>query len=69
MNRVTVSPKYQVVIPKDAREQMHIKKGQKMIVVVKGRVLTYVPDRPLSELRGFLKGMKPGGLREKKDRI
>ena len=69
MNTVTVSPKYQVVIPRDVREQFHIKKGQKMIVVVKGGVITFVPDRPLSELRGFLKGMKPGDLREKKDRI
>lgn len=67
MSTVTVSPKYQVVIPKEAREKIHLKKGQKMIVIVKGRVISLIPDRPLSELRGSAKGISLKGLREKKD--
>ncbi len=69
MSSVTVSPKYQVVIPKEARERMHLKKGQKMIVIVKNGILSLIPDRPLVDLKGFIKGMSPRGLREKKNRI
>lgn len=69
MGTVRVSPKYQVVIPKDIREKMHLKRGQEMVVVVKGGIVSFIPSRPLSELRGFLKGMSKEGIREKKDRI
>ena len=38
MATTTISPKYQVVIPKDVREKLHLKSGQKMTVVTKGGV-------------------------------
>ncbi len=57
MTTVTVSPKYQVVIPKDVRESMAIKPGQKIqMLVYKGRI-ELIPLRPIEELRGFLKGI------------
>ena len=68
MTQVTVSTKYQVVIPKEAREQIHLHSGQKLAVVVREGVISLLPDRPLSQMRGFLKGMKTGAIREKKDR-
>ncbi len=64
-----VSTKYQVVIPKEAREKLHIKKGQEIAMIVKGGTISMVPVRPLRELRGFAKGMDVRGLREKQDRI
>lgn len=69
MTHVTISSKYQVVIPKEVREQLPLRTGQKLSVVVKEGVITLLPERPLSTLRGFLKGMKTGPLREKRDRL
>ena len=57
MPAVTVSPKYQVVIPKEIREEMAIKPGQKVqMMIFKGNIVL-VPLRPIEELRGFLKGI------------
>ena len=53
----TVSPKYQVVIPKSVRERFGIRPGQKMRVLCVGGSLRLVPVRPLKELRGFAKGI------------
>lgn len=69
MSRSIVSPKYQIVIPKDVRESAGVEVGQEMEVVAKGGVITFVPVRDLESMRGFLKGMKATGLREKKDRL
>jgi AbrB family looped-hinge helix DNA binding protein len=54
---VTVSPKYQVVIPRAVRESLAIKPGQKMDVFeYEGRV-EFVPVRHPREMRGFLRGI------------
>jgi AbrB family looped-hinge helix DNA binding protein len=69
MARTRVSPKFQVVIPKEVRESIDLRVGQEMQVVAKGGVITLVPERPLSSLRGFAKGIRTDKLREKKDRM
>jgi AbrB family looped-hinge helix DNA binding protein len=69
MPQTVVSSKYQVVIPKEVREQLDLEKGQILQVVVRNGVITLVPDRPLSELRGFIKGIDETGLRDKEDRL
>lgn len=69
MTQVTVSTKYQVVIPKDIRRQVPVHTGQKLTIVVKEGAITLLPDRPLSELRGFLKGMSGKRGREKRNRF
>jgi AbrB family looped-hinge helix DNA binding protein len=69
MAQTRVSSKYQVVIPKEVRTRAGVKPGQRFQVVTRGGVITLVPDRPLSEMRGFLKGMRTTGFREKKDRF
>ena len=68
MARARVSPKYQIVIPKEIRERHGLKPGQEMQVISKGGTITLVPDRPLSAFRGILSGMPTNGYREKKDR-
>jgi AbrB family looped-hinge helix DNA binding protein len=57
MNTVTVSSKYQVVIPKEIREAVGIVPGQKLGVVAVGKQLKVVQLRGIEELRGFCKGM------------
>lgn len=70
MTQVVVSPKYQVVIPKEVREKLSLHKGQKMTVMAKEDVIIIMPSVPLKRYRGFLKGMNTrGSVREKKDRI
>ncbi len=69
MPQTVVSSKYQIVIPKEIRARLDIEKGQILQVVVRDGVITLIPDRPLSELRGFVKGMDSSGLREKEDRL
>ncbi len=65
MAEAIVSPKYQVVIPKEIRRELPIHKGQRLQVVAKGGVISLVPERPLSELRGLLRGASTAGVREK----
>lgn len=69
MTQVTISSKFQVVIPKEVRQQVPLKTGQKLAMVVKEGIITLLPDRPLASFRGFLKGMKAGAIREKRDRL
>ena len=68
MSTVTVSPKFQVVIPRDVREALEIKPGQKLAMFNINGAIHLVPVRPMNQMRGFLKGMSIQGLREKRDR-
>jgi AbrB family looped-hinge helix DNA binding protein len=69
MNTVTLSTKYQLVIPRDVRERLDLEPGAKLTVIEKGGILYLVPERPLAELRGVAHGTRRKGLREKKDRL
>ncbi|MDL1971903.1 MAG: AbrB/MazE/SpoVT family DNA-binding domain-containing protein [Deltaproteobacteria bacterium] len=69
MNIVTISTKYQVVIPKKVRKLLNLKKGQRMIVVVKDGIINLLPERPLSEMKGIFKGMTTEDLREERERL
>jgi len=64
MSSVTVSPKFQVVIPKDVRNRMQLAPGQKMQVISYGDRIELVPVRPVRSMRGFLKGMNTSFERE-----
>ena len=68
MTQAILSTKYQLVIPREIRQRLHLRSGQKMIFLVKGDIITLVPERPLSELKGIARGIKPGPLREKTER-
>ena len=57
MTAVTVSPKFQVVIPKDIRESMGIFSGQKVQMLTYQNRIELIPLKPMKEMRGFLKGI------------
>jgi AbrB family looped-hinge helix DNA binding protein len=57
MGTVTISPKYQVVIPKDIREKLGLSPGQKVQAVVYDDRIELIPVRPIKKMRGFLKGI------------
>ncbi|OGV70107.1 MAG: AbrB family transcriptional regulator [Lentisphaerae bacterium RIFOXYA12_FULL_48_11] len=69
MNTVTVSPKYQVVIPKSIRERIHIVPGEQLQVISFDDRIELVPVRPMRDMRGFLKGMDASFERDEDDRV
>lgn len=64
MEAVTISPKFQVVIPRTIRESMHLKAGQKLQVVQYDNRIELVPLQPMHALRGFVKGTDPSFKRD-----
>ena len=57
MTTVTISPKYQIVIPKEIREQLQLRPGQKVTALLYEGRIELIPVRPIQELRGLLKGI------------
>ena len=57
METVTVSPKFQVVIPLSVRRTLGLKPGQKVQVVLYGNRVELIPGKPIRKARGFLKGI------------
>ncbi len=57
MTSVTVSPKFQVVIPKEVRDSMGIVSGQKIQVLTYQNRIELIPIKPMKKMKGFLKGI------------
>jgi AbrB family looped-hinge helix DNA binding protein len=68
MTTVTVSPKFQVVIPRDVRKALGISPGQKIRVVALLDRLEFIPVKPAKALRGFIRGID-ASVRREKDRV
>ncbi|RLE10486.1 AbrB family transcriptional regulator [Candidatus Aerophobetes bacterium] len=66
---VVISPKYQVVIPKQIREALKLKKNQKLALIVKNGVISLIPIPSLEELKGIAKGIEIKEIREEGERI
>ena len=64
MEAVTVSTKYQVVIPLKVRESLGIQPGQKIRVIPYKDRIELIPIRPIEEMRGFLRGIDTDVERE-----
>ncbi len=69
MDTVTVSPKFQVVIPSKVREALNIQPGQKLQVFVLGNMIQFVPVRPMREYRGSVPGIDTTVERDEEDRV
>ena len=57
MTTVTISPKYQIVIPKAVREKLQLAPGQKVEAIAYENRIELIPIRPVTELRGMLSGI------------
>ena len=64
MATVTISPKFQVVIPKEVRERLGLTPGQKVQTIVFDDRIELIPVRPVKKMRGFLKGIDTTVSRE-----
>lgn len=69
MDQVTVSPKFQVVIPQAVRRKLGIKAGQKMRVIAYDDKVILIPVRPIQAARGSLKGIDTHIEREAEERV
>jgi AbrB family looped-hinge helix DNA binding protein len=58
METVTISPKFQVVIPKMVRESLRLRPGEKLRMFPYENRVELIPVRPVQELRGLLRGME-----------
>ena len=68
METVTVSPKFQVVIPRAIREALGLEPGQKVQALQYQNRIEFIPVRPLKSMRGFLKGLDTAVPRDR-DRV
>ena len=64
MGRVTISPKFQIVIPKEIREKLGLWPGQRVEAIAYEDRIELIPLRPIRQMRGFLKGIDTSIKRE-----
>jgi len=68
MARAIISPKFQIVIPKEIRERLDLKPGQQVALIDRDGFVALVAQRPISELRGIAKGAPTDDYRDETDR-
>ncbi|MEW5900876.1 MAG: AbrB/MazE/SpoVT family DNA-binding domain-containing protein [Acidobacteriota bacterium] len=64
MERVKISPKYQIVIPESVRSALRLRPGQRVYVIPLGDRIELVPERKIGEMRGYLRGIDTSFERE-----
>ena len=69
METVTVSSKFQVVIPEEIRKRAEVKVKQKFVVIEKNGVIHLIPQRPIEAMRGFIKEISTQKIRDEVDRF
>ena len=69
MDTVKVSPKFQVVIPKEIRESLELRAGEKMAMIEKGGTIHMIPIGSIKSMRGFLGEISSKGLRDESERF
>ena len=69
MDTVRVSPKFQVVIPKEIRKGLNIKPGENLVVIEKGGTIHMVPVGKIRDMRGFIRGVSSKRLRDQRERF
>ena len=65
MDTVTISPKFQVVIPRGIRKSLGLVPGQKVHALVYEDRIELIPLRPIRKMRGFLRGIDTTVPRER----
>jgi AbrB family looped-hinge helix DNA binding protein len=69
MATVTVSSKFQVVIPEDVRSKLKLHPGQKVVVVEKDGIVHLIPLKPIKDTRGLASGTRTENIRDEQDRF
>lgn len=69
MLEVTLTEQYQVNIPQEVRDVLHLEVGQKFLIVLKGDSIALVPKSSNNSFRGILKGANTNDIRDRSERI
>lgn len=69
MDKVRVSSKFQIVIPRGLRERLRIRSGQEFYVIEQGHGFTVIPDVDIVKMEGAIPGLPLDGIREEEDRF
>lgn len=69
MDQVTLSEKYQIVIPRRQRDRLKLRKHQKMVVIEIEHGLVLIPEMDVAGMRGMFPGLSLDGIREESDRF
>ena len=67
--KVKLSSKFQIVIPAEIREKMNLKAGEEIVMIEKAGVIHLVPQKPIKQMRGFVKGGDTQNIREEEERF
>jgi len=68
MTEATLSSKFQLVIPKEIREEAGLVKGEKIFMIAKEGMINLIPSHRLKDMKGYLKGLKTTNIRDEADR-
>jgi AbrB family looped-hinge helix DNA binding protein len=69
MAKVKLSSKFQIVIPAEIREKMNLKAGEEIVMIETSGVIHLVPQKPIKQMRGFVKSGDTQDIREEEDRF
>lgn len=69
MDSVTISSKFQIVIPKEIREDLKLKPGEKLVMIEKGKTIHLIPVGKIKNARGIAKGVSSKELRDESERF
>ena len=69
MTVVTVSSKFQIVIPRSIREKIGLKPKEKLIVIEEDGIITLISQLPIKEMKGSAKGVQAREIRDESDRV
>ncbi|MFH1256240.1 MAG: AbrB/MazE/SpoVT family DNA-binding domain-containing protein [Candidatus Diapherotrites archaeon] len=69
METVTLSEKFQIVIPKKTREDLNLKSGQKLVIIEKGNSIELVRIGDIKGAMGLAQGVSLKGLRDESERF
>ena len=69
MAKVKLSSKFQIVIPREVREKLNLKPGEEIVMIENAGVIHLIPQKPIKQMRGFVKGGDTQNIREEEDRF
>jgi AbrB family looped-hinge helix DNA binding protein len=69
VTKVKLSSKFQIVIPAEIREKMDLKAGEEIVMIETAGVIHLVPQKPIKQMRGFVKGGDTQNIREEEERF
>lgn len=67
MAKVKLSSKFQVVIPREMRQKLNLKPGEEIVMVENAGTIHLVPQKPIKQMRGFVKGGNTQNIREEQE--